>query len=74
MSQYPPSTPSRKLTRSRTNKMVGGVCGGVASYLNMDPTVVRILTVVLSLFTGVPIVLYIVALLVVPEEGAEPLA
>jgi phage shock protein PspC (stress-responsive transcriptional regulator) len=48
--------------------MIGGVCGGLADYLNMDPTLVRILTVVIALFTGIPVVLYIVALFVVPEE------
>ena len=66
---YPPSAP-RKLYRSRSKRMISGVCGGLADYLNMDPTLVRILTVVISLFTGVPVVLYIVAIFVVPEEPA----
>jgi phage shock protein PspC (stress-responsive transcriptional regulator) len=70
-SPYPP--PPKKLLRNRNTKMVGGVCAGVADYLNMDVTLVRILTVILSLFTGVPIVLYIVALFVVPE-GDGPAA
>jgi phage shock protein PspC (stress-responsive transcriptional regulator) len=65
---YPP--PARKLERSRTNKMLGGVCGGLAEYLNMDPTLVRILTVLISLFTGVPIIVYLIALFVIPEQGA----
>ena len=68
-SPYPPSAP-KKLYRSRSKRMIAGVCGGLADYLNMDPTLVRILTVVISLFTGIPIVLYIVALFVVPEEPA----
>ena len=51
---------------------MGGVCAGVANYLNMDPTLVRVLTVVISLFTGVPVILYIVALFVMPEEGSQP--
>jgi phage shock protein PspC (stress-responsive transcriptional regulator) len=59
------------LERSRSNRVLGGVCGGVATYLNMDPTLVRVLTVVLSLFTGVPVVVYLVLLLVVPEEGSD---
>lgn len=67
---YPP--PPKKLTRRPSNKLVGGVCSGLAEYLNMDVTLVRILTVVISLFTGVPIILYIVALFVIPEEGAVP--
>ncbi len=63
-----PRPAPKKLERSRSNRVVGGVCGGIANYLNMDPTLVRVLTVVLSLFTGVPIVIYIVLLFVVPEE------
>ncbi len=69
---YPPAP--RKLTRSTTNRMIGGVCGGLAEYLNMDATLVRILTVLISLFTGVPVILYIIALFVIPEAGAAPSA
>ncbi len=72
MTSYPPQPPVRKLTRSRSNKMLGGVCAGVAAYLNMDVTLVRVLTVALSLFTGVPIIAYIVCLIVVPEEDVPP--
>lgn len=68
---YPPAPP-RKLERSKTNRMLGGVCAGLASYLNMDVTLVRVLTVLISLFTGLPIILYIVALFVIPEEGSTP--
>ncbi len=70
-SPYPPQPP-KKLERSKSNRIVGGVCAGVANYLNMDPTLVRVLTVVISLFTGVPVILYIVALFVMPEEGSQP--
>ena len=69
-SQFPSPAP-RRLERSRSNRVLGGVCGGVATYLNMDPTLVRVLTVVLTLFTGVPVVVYLVLLLVVPEEGSD---
>ncbi len=69
---YPPyNQPPRKLERSRSNRVLGGVCGGVAYYVNMDPTLVRVLTVVISLFTGVPIILYLIALFVIPEEDAS---
>lgn len=70
---YPPQAPKR-LERSKSNRILGGVCAGVATYLNMDPTLVRVLTVVISLFTGVPVILYIIALFVVPEEGSQPTA
>ena len=65
-------TQIRRLRRSRTDKMIGGVCGGVAEYLNMDATVVRVLTVVLTLFTGIPLVAYIVALFLIPEADVTP--
>ena len=55
MSQYHPgpgTSGPKQLRRSRTDRYLGGVCGGVASYLNMDATLVRILTVVATLFTG----------------------
>ena len=67
---YPPQP--RRLMRDPSNKVIGGVCSGVAKYLNMDVNLVRVLTVVISLFTGVPIVLYLIALFVLPEEGAQP--
>ena len=66
---YPAGQPKR-LERSKSNRVLGGVCAGVATYLNMDPTLVRVLTVLLTLFTGVPVVVYLVLLFVVPEEGA----
>lgn len=66
---YPPQP--RRLMRDPSNKLVGGVCSGLAKYLNMDVNLVRILTVIISLFTGVPIVLYIIALFVMPEERPQ---
>jgi phage shock protein PspC (stress-responsive transcriptional regulator) len=67
-----PTSGPRLLRRSRTDRYIGGVCGGVADYLNMDATLVRILTVVITLFTGVPVVLYLVALFLMPEEDVAP--
>ncbi len=67
-----PTSGPRQLRRSRTDRYVGGVCGGVADYLNMDPTLVRILTVLITLFTGVPVVLYLIALFLMPEEDVAP--
>lgn len=67
-----PTSGSKLLRRSRTDRYIGGVCGGVANYLNMDATLVRILTVVITLFTGVPVILYLVALFLMPEEDVAP--
>jgi phage shock protein C len=59
----------RRLYRSRTQRMLGGVCGGFAEYLNADPTVVRVVYVVLSIlsvaFPG--IIAYLILLLVIPN-------
>jgi phage shock protein PspC (stress-responsive transcriptional regulator) len=64
-----PPPPSRRLTRSTTDRYLGGVCGGVARYFNLDPTLVRVLTVALTVTTGSAFVLvYIAALFVMPED------
>ncbi|HEX2252671.1 MAG TPA: PspC domain-containing protein [Thermoanaerobaculia bacterium] len=60
------------LYRSRTNRMLAGVCGGIARHFNLDPTLVRILYVVISLFSAaVPgVLLYVILWIIVPEEPA----
>ena len=66
----------RRLHRSRTNRVLSGVCGGLAEYYGSDPTAVRLATLIIGLFTGVvPMVLvYIVAAIVVPDgdDAAVP--
>lgn len=57
----------KKLYRSNTDKILFGVCGGVAEYLNVDPTVVRLIWAIFSL-TLVGIFAYIAALIIVPER------
>lgn len=49
----PPPAPARKLIRSRTHKVIAGVCGGIAEYLEVDPTVVRVLYVVATVLSGI---------------------
>ena len=58
------------LTRSKSNRMVAGVCAGLADYLNMDPTVVRLLFV-LGFFAvhGGLLIAYIIMAIVTPEES-----
>ncbi|MBE3553554.1 MAG: PspC domain-containing protein [Thermicanus sp.] len=60
----------KRLVRSQTNRMLSGLLGGIAEYLNVDPTVVRLLYVFLIMFTGIfpGIIAYVIALLVVPKE------
>lgn len=57
----------KKLTKSRSNRMICGVCGGLAEYLNIDATVIRIALVLLA-FTTTGIIAYIVAAIIMPDE------
>tara|TARA_Y100000310_G_scaffold203351_1_gene203590 strand:- start:24466 stop:24855 length:390 start_codon:yes stop_codon:yes gene_type:complete len=58
----------KKLLRSRKNRMIAGVCAGIGKYLDVDPTVVRLLWVVATLITGgVGVLAYIIAWIIVPE-------
>jgi phage shock protein C len=61
---------TKKLYRSRTDRMVGGVCGGLGKYLSLDATVVRLIAVVLMVLTGVipGVIAYLVLMLIVPLE------
>ncbi len=59
----------RLLRRSRSNKVIAGVCGGVGRYLGVDPVLIRIAFVVLALAGGGGVLLYIVAWILMPEEG-----
>ncbi len=59
---------ARKLYRSRTDRKIAGVCGGIAEYLNADPTVVRLAAVLLMFGWGSGLLAYIVCALVIPEE------
>lgn len=59
---------SQRLFRSQSNKVFAGVCGGLAEYFDVDPVVVRILFVLMVLFGGTGIVLYIAAIVIVPKR------
>lgn len=60
---------TKRLYRSRTNRMLGGVAGGIADYLNVDPTLVRLGLVVALIFGHVvTFIVYLAAWLIVPEQ------
>ena len=61
----------KKLYRSVTDRKIAGVCAGVATYLNIDPTVVRIIWAVLGLFAGFSIAAYIICAIIIPEEPSN---
>ncbi|MBQ5931685.1 MAG: PspC domain-containing protein [Tidjanibacter sp.] len=60
----------KKLFRSRHNRMLAGVCGGLAEYFNIDPTLMRVITIVLAFTPFVPvIIIYLLLWLLIPERG-----
>lgn len=66
------NTGYRSLTRSTTSRMIAGVCGGLGQYANMDPTVIRLVAVLLLFVTGPGVVLaYLIMALIIPEEAAS---
>ena len=58
----------RRLFKSRTEKMIDGVCGGIAVYLQVDPTFVRVAWILLVFMGGAGILLYLVAMVIMPTE------
>lgn len=77
-----PATPSpltgaehnlRRLQRSRRDRVVGGVCGGIARYLDIDPVLLRVAAAALALSGGLGVLAYVVAWVVIPEaDDTEP--
>ena len=58
----------KRLMRSRTNRMLCGVCGGIGEYLNLDPTLVRLAWVLFSAMGGGGVLAYIIAAVIIPRE------
>lgn len=64
------SQPAQKrLYRSMNDKMIAGVCSGLAVYFNLDPVLMRVIFVALALMGGPGVLLYIILWIVMPEEG-----
>jgi phage shock protein C len=61
----------KKLYRSRHNRMIGGVCGGIAEYFNIDPVIVRVVAVAFFFTGGSALLAYIVGLIVIPNEPID---
>ncbi|MFZ4464131.1 MAG: PspC domain-containing protein [Bacteroidales bacterium] len=62
----------RRLYRSRMSKMVGGVCGGLSEYFQIDPSIMRIGWVVFTMLGGAGLLAYIICWIVIPEEPWIP--
>lgn len=61
----------KRLYRSRTNKVIAGVCGGLAEYLEVDPVLVRLIAVLLLFVGGGSLIAYIIGMIIIPERPAE---
>src|SRR4051812_27406777 len=71
MEAQTPAPEPRRLYRSRDDRLIGGVCGGLAKHFGVDSIVVRVAAVVLLLFGGASALAYLAFLLLVPEEPRE---
>jgi Putative stress-responsive transcriptional regulator len=61
---------NKRLTRSLTNRTLAGVCGGIAEYLELDPTAIRVAYVLLTFFTCFSgVLVYIILWLIIPEQN-----
>ena len=58
----------KRLFRSRKDRILGGVCGGLGNYLNIDPVLVRVVWAILFFAAGVGFLAYILAWIIIPEE------
>lgn len=58
----------KKLHKSQTDKKLCGVCGGLAEYFNIDPTIVRLLWILFSIAGGAGLLAYIIAAIIMPEN------
>ena len=63
--------PTKKLQRSRKNRFITGVCGGLGEYFGIDPTLVRVGFAVLTVFWGAGIVVYLILSVIIPIEGVK---
>ena len=60
----------KKLYRSTTNKTIAGVCGGLAEYLNVDTTIIRVIWALIAL-SGAGLIAYLICALIIPEKPAD---
>ena len=58
----------KKLYKSRTDKKIDGVCAGIAKYLNLDPTIIRLLWIILVVAVGSGVLAYILCMIIMPVE------
>lgn len=64
----------KRLYLSQTDKKIAGICGGIAEYMEVDPTIVRLVTIVLAIITGcIPLIIgYLIAWMIIPVKPSGP--
>jgi phage shock protein C len=67
----PTGTPPRVVRRSRSERVLAGVCGGVGRYLGADPVLLRLAFIILTLANGLGVIAYVVAWVAIPEERPD---
>jgi phage shock protein C len=67
----PSSKETKRLYRTREGRVVAGVCAGIAAYFGIDPTLVRLVFALFTIFGGAGVLLYLVAWIVIPEEDGD---
>ncbi len=62
----------KKLYRSKKNKILGGVCGGLGEYFNVDPTIVRLLWIIFTVLSfAAGLIIYLLAWIIIPEKSRK---
>lgn len=61
----------KKLTRSKKDRFVAGVCGGLGEYFDIDPMVFRLIFILLTIFAGSGVIIYIICWILIPESGEK---
>jgi phage shock protein C len=62
---------SKKLRRSKEDRMIAGVAGGVAEFFDLDATIVRVVWAFMAIFAGFGLLLYLIMWVIVPEQGTD---
>lgn len=62
---------TKKLFRSKTDRKLAGVCGGIAEYFGVDPTVIRLVFILAVIGAGIGLLAYLICWLVIPEQNNE---
>jgi phage shock protein C len=66
-----PNSEKKRLYRAREGRVIAGVCAGLAAYLGVDPTLVRLAVAVVAVIGGIGVLLYLIAWIVIPEEDGD---